>query len=66
MPVITIDMGKTDVERKKALIKNLTKTAAEVTNIPAEKFTVLINELDGTNIGVGGLTLAEIKAAQAR
>lgn len=66
MPVITIDMHKTDTEQKKALIKNLTKTAAEITNIPAEKFTILINELDGTNIGIGGLTLAEVKAAQAR
>jgi 4-oxalocrotonate tautomerase len=66
MPVITIDMHSIDTEQKKALIKNLTKTAVEVTNIAAEKFTILINELDSTNIGVGGLTLAEIKAAQAR
>ncbi|ABK98680.1 4-oxalocrotonate tautomerase DmpI [Pelobacter propionicus] len=66
MPVITIDMHSTDTETKKALIKNVTKTAAETTNIPAEKFTILINELDSVNIGVGGLTLAEIKAAQAR
>lgn len=66
MPVITIEMGETDTERKKSLIENLTKTAAEVTNIPAEKFTVLIHELDSANIGVGGRTLTEIKAAQAR
>ena len=66
MPVITIDMHRIDTETKKALIKNLTKTAVEITNVPAEKFTILINELDNTNIGIGGLTLAEIKAAQAR
>lgn len=66
MPVITIDMSNTDTEQKKALIKNLTKAAVEVTNIPAEKFIVLINELDSSNIGVGGLTLAEVKAAQVR
>ena len=66
MPVITIDMHKTETETKKALIKNLTKTAVEVTNIPAEKFTILINELDTTSIGIGGLTLAEARAAQAR
>ncbi|MDR3542623.1 MAG: tautomerase family protein [Desulfosporosinus sp.] len=66
MPVITIDMHKTNTEQKKALIKNLTKTAVEITNIPAEKFTILINELDSTNIGIGGLTLAEVKAAQSR
>jgi len=66
MPVITIDMHHTDAEQKKALIKNLTKTAVEITNIPAEKFTILINELDSANIGIGGLTLDEVKAAQAR
>lgn len=66
MPVISIEMHSTDTETKKALIKNLTKTAVDVTNIPAEKFTVFINELDSANIGIGGLTLAEIKAAQAR
>ncbi|QEM67521.1 4-oxalocrotonate tautomerase [Geobacter sp. FeAm09] len=66
MPVITVDLHSIATEQKKALIKNLTKTAVEVTNIPAEKFTILINELDSTNIGIGGLTLAEIKAAQAR
>ncbi len=66
MPVITIDMHHADAEQKKALIKNLTKTAAEITNIPAEKFTILINELDSANIGIGGLTLDEVKAAQAR
>lgn len=66
MPVISVEMHSTDTETKKALIKNLTKTAVDVTNIPVEKFTVFINELDSTNIGIGGLTLAEIKAAQAR
>lgn len=66
MPVITVDLHSIDTEQKKALIKNLTKTAVEVTNIPAEKFTILINELDSTNIGIGGQTLAELKAAQAR
>ncbi|KAB0670331.1 4-oxalocrotonate tautomerase [Oryzomonas sagensis] len=66
MPVITVDLHSIDTEQKKALIENLTKTAVEVTNIPAEKFTILINELDSTNIGIGGQTLAELKAAQAR
>lgn len=66
MPVITVDLHSIDTEQKKALIKNLTKTAVEVTNIPAEKFTILINELDSANIGIGGQTLAELKAARAR
>lgn len=66
MPVINIEMHSVDTETKQALIKNLTKTAVDVTNIPAEKFIVFINELDSTNIGIGGLTLAEIKAVQAR
>lgn len=63
MPVINIEMHSTDTETKQALIKNLTKAAVDVTNIPAEKFIVFINELDSANIGIGGLSLAEIKAA---
>lgn len=65
MPVITIDMHSVDTEQKKALIRNLTKTAVETTKIPADRFTILINELNSDNIGCGGLTLTEMKANQA-
>jgi phenylpyruvate tautomerase PptA (4-oxalocrotonate tautomerase family) len=38
--------------------------SVEVTGIPAEKFTILISELDDYNIGLGGKTLKEIKASR--
>ena len=59
MPVITVKIGKTNVEKKKALIEKLTSAAVEVTNAPASAFTVFIEELELDNIGVGGQTFAE-------
>lgn len=60
MPVITIDIGILDKEKKTKLVKELTAKASEVTQIPAEKFIVLINEMERDNIGVGGKLLPEI------
>jgi 4-oxalocrotonate tautomerase len=60
MPVITIDIGTLNKEKKAALVSKLTAMASEVTQIPAEKFIVLINEMERDNIGVGGKLLSEI------
>ncbi len=60
MPVITIDIGILDKEKKANLVRELTAKASEVTQIPAEKFIVLINEMERDNIGVGGKLLSEI------
>jgi len=61
MPVITIDLGKLDSKEKKAeLVAALTAAASSTTNIPAEKFIVLVNELERDNIGVGGKLLSEV------
>jgi 4-oxalocrotonate tautomerase len=59
MPVIKVIMGKANVEMKKMLIEKLTSAAVEVTKSPASVFTVLIEELELDNMGVGGQTLAE-------
>lgn len=64
MPVITIDMHKVDETMKTTLIRNLTSTAVEATGIASQSFTILIRELDETNIGLGGKTLKEVKAAR--
>ena len=61
-PVIKVTMGKANVEMKKMLIEKLTFAAAEVTKAPASLFTVLIEELEHDNMGIGGQTLAEIHA----
>jgi len=47
MPVITIDIGILDKEKKAGLVRELTAKASEVTQIPADKFIVLINEMFG-------------------
>lgn len=62
MPVINVEIGRLSQEQKGALIANLTATAAAVTNIPLNAFTVVINELDDDNIGIGGKTIGELKA----
>ena len=64
MPVITVTMGPASKAKKKELIEKLTASACEVTNIPATSFTVLITELEYENIGVGGRTIEEIRAAK--
>jgi 4-oxalocrotonate tautomerase len=60
MPVITIDIGKLGREKKEGLVRELTAKASEVTQIPADKFIVLINEMERDNIGVGGRLLSDI------
>jgi 4-oxalocrotonate tautomerase len=64
MPVITVTLGKTENLVKETLIRQLTQTAVEATKIPAPSFIVLINELEDMNIGLGGKTLAEVKASR--
>lgn len=59
MPVITMQMGKTTVEKKKELIEKFTETASEITSIPETSFVVFIEEHDYESIGVGGQTIAE-------
>lgn len=61
MPIISIAMHHTQPETRKQLISALTETAATVTNIPAQSFVVLINELPEESIGIGGRTLLELK-----
>jgi 4-oxalocrotonate tautomerase len=60
MPVITVDIGITSLEKKAALVKELTAKASEITQIPEEKFVVFINEMERDNIGIGGKLLSEI------
>lgn len=60
MPVIKIDIGKMSTEKKAELVKELTAKASEITQIPGDKFVVLINEMERENIGIGGKLLSEI------
>jgi 4-oxalocrotonate tautomerase len=60
MPVITVDIGIIDKDKKAGLVRELTAAASAVTKIPGDKFIVLINEMERDNIGVGGKLLSEI------
>lgn len=66
MPYISIESGKLTTEQKKELIKRLTVTASEITNIPAQFFTVTIKELPDENFGIGGRSIDEIKREYCR
>ena len=63
MPVIRIDIGKESINssHKKQLIESLTKNASEITNIPVDAFSIIINEHEDENYGVGGLTLDKVR-----
>lgn len=61
MPYISVESGKLTVEQKRELITRLTSTAAEITRIPEQFFTVTIKELPDENFGIGGKSIDEIK-----
>lgn len=62
MPAITIAMDQTSEEKKKQLVENLTRVAAEITGYPPEYFFVYVQEYPAENIGVGGKTLKEMRS----
>jgi 4-oxalocrotonate tautomerase len=64
MPVITVQMHKVDQSVKTDLIRNLTAIAVETTNIPASSYTIIIQEVEDGNIGIGGKTLVEVKSSR--
>ncbi len=66
MPVITVDISTIPGEKKVLLAKELTAKASEITGIAAEKFIVLIKELERENIGVGGTLLSDLLPPQGR
>jgi 4-oxalocrotonate tautomerase len=60
MPVITVQITAKEVECKRCLVEALTKTAAEITQIPEDKFIVFITEHERESIGVGGKLLSDM------
>ena len=60
MPHITIEAASISKEKKEKLIRTLTKTASEITEIPETSFTVLIKESPIENWGIGGQPLEQI------
>jgi len=66
MPLITFDTAPLSEEIKTELIIKLTNLSSEITGIPKESFMLLIRELPDQNIGVGGITVKEIKEKLGR
>ena len=62
MPVITVAIHSIDQEQKTRLIRELTETAVKITNVPADKYVVFIDEYKNESIGLAGKTRAEIIA----
>ncbi|HHV70996.1 MAG TPA: 4-oxalocrotonate tautomerase [Clostridia bacterium] len=59
MPVIYVEGPKMNKEQKEELIKTLTEKSAQILNLPTQAFTVVINEHDPDNVGVGGELLSK-------
>jgi 4-oxalocrotonate tautomerase len=59
MPVITIDLWPVSHEVRVELIRNLTKTASEITRLPEAAFFVYVREYPTDAIGVGGTPLSQ-------
>lgn len=66
MPVMTFEGGPMDTAMKKDLIEQLTAKASEITGVPAQHFTLLIREQPLENMGVGGESVAVLKARMSK
>lgn len=62
MPVITVVGSKVTDEAKTTLIEQLTSVASSVMGTPEQFFTVVIDEKPDANLGVGGESVADLKA----
>lgn len=59
MPIITFDGPKLTREQKANLVKEFTKIASQVTQIPEHAFVTLIREMEPDNVGSGGQLLSD-------
>ncbi len=54
MPVVTVDGGHLDVEKKRQLCREITDALANAYGLPRSAYVVLIRENEAENVGVGG------------
>lgn len=59
MPGVVFEGPKLSKDQKRQLVKEFTKIASEITDIPEHAFIVTIKENDKDNVGVGGILLSE-------
>lgn len=62
MPIINVQIwpGRSN-EVKEKLIKGLTDITVQVMNVPPEAVSVIINEVEKTNWGVGGVPFSKTR-----
>ncbi|AZR73099.1 4-oxalocrotonate tautomerase [Anoxybacter fermentans] len=60
MPIIIIEGPKIDKDKKSRLVKELTKKASEIFDLPEQTITILIKENNSDNVGIGGNLLSDI------
>lgn len=60
MPIVTVKMleGRTD-EQKRALCERVTEAVAETTGAPAEKVSVIIEEMSKSHYSVAGKRISD-------
>jgi len=66
MPTIIYEAGPLTRNKKDELIRTLTQSAAKITAVPEQAFTVLIKENPIENWGVGGVPLEALMRTQTR
>ena len=60
MPVVTITMAKgRSVAQKKQMAEEIAGTITRVLDVPVERVTILIHELEKENIALSGVLLSE-------
>jgi 4-oxalocrotonate tautomerase len=61
VPIITIETAPLSVEQKEKFIREYTKTACEITGLPAQAMIILVHELGPDCIGLNGEPLSKMK-----
>ncbi|KKM11727.1 4-oxalocrotonate tautomerase [Clostridiales bacterium PH28_bin88] len=64
MPIIEFSGPKLTADQKRELVAEFTRTAQQVTNLPVEAFTVIIQEIPSENVGVAGQLLSDRQRSQ--
>jgi len=66
MPVITLEIGKLEKEKKEELIKNVSQTTSNITGVDLQHIIVIIRENHPDNIGTGGKMLSKVFEERGR
>lgn len=60
MPVIIVESNPISIEKKRKLVKEITKTVSKIYELPENTVTILIRELEREDIGTNGKLLADL------